>query len=135
MTQSFPANVHGEFLGNVPNSEIMRYYRDRPVDVFVNVSSTEGGAPVAIQEAVSCGIPIVATAVGGNPEVVTDKNGILLDPNPTVGQIASALFRIWDNPLLAAEMRKESRRIWQTSYNAKVNFRAFAERLKSIGEG
>jgi hypothetical protein len=31
-------------------------------------------------------------------------------------------------------MRKESRRIWQTGYNAEVNFRAFAERLKSIGE-
>lgn len=134
LARTFPANVQGRFAGNVPNSEILHYYKDQPVDVFVNVSSTEGGAPIAIQEAISCGIPIVATSVGGNPEVVSAQNGILLDPNPTPEQIAAALMRIWDNPSLAAEMRKESRRVWETGYNAEVNFRAFAERLKSIGE-
>lgn len=134
VARSFPPNAHGRLLGNVPNHEIMQYYRDRPVDLFVNVSSTEGGAPVAIQEAISCGIPIVATAVGGNSEVVSDQNGILLEENPTPEQIAAALLRIWDNPSLAAQMRKESRRIWQRGYNAEVNFRAFAERLRSIGE-
>jgi hypothetical protein len=66
--------------------------------------------------------------------VVSGRNGILLDADPTPEQIATALLRIWDNPSLAAEMRKESRRIWQTGYNAEVNFRRFAERLKSIGE-
>ena len=134
VTRNFPSNAQGRLLGNVPNHEILQYYRDHPVDVFVNVSSTEGGAPVSIQEAISCGIPIIATSVGGNPEVVSDRNGILLDPNPTPEQIAIALLRIWDNPLLAAEMIKESRRFWQTSYNAEVNFRSFAERLRSIGE-
>jgi len=134
MTRSFPSNAHGEFLGTVPNHEIMQYYKAHPVDVLVNVSSTEGGAPVSIQEAISCGIPVIATSVGGNPEVVTDKNGILLDPNPTPEQIAIALLRIWDNPVMAAKMRTESRRVWKTSYNAEANFRAFAERLRSIGE-
>jgi glycosyltransferase involved in cell wall biosynthesis len=134
VAQFFPANARGRFLGNVPNHEIMHHYQDHPVDVFVNVSSTEGGAPIAIQEAVSCGIPVVATSVGGNPEVVSEQNGILLEPDPTPQQVASALLRVWDNPSLAAVMRKESRRIWQTGYNAEVNFRAFAERLKSIGE-
>jgi glycosyltransferase involved in cell wall biosynthesis len=134
VTRKFPPNARGQLLGGVPNHEIMGHYKDHPVDVFVNVSSTEGGAPVAIQEAISCGIPIIATLVGGNPEVVSEKNGILLKPDPTPQQIATALLRIWDNPSLAAEMRKESRRVWQTGYNAEVNFRAFAERLKSIGE-
>jgi colanic acid/amylovoran biosynthesis glycosyltransferase len=134
MVRNFPSNAKGRLLGHVPNHEIMQYYKDHPVDVFVNVSSTEGGAPVSIQEAISCGIPIVATSVGGNPEVVLNRNGILLEPNPTPEQIATALLTIWDNPLLVAQMRKESRRIWQTSYNAEVNFRTFAERLKLIGE-
>lgn len=134
VTQNFPPNAQGQLLGNVSNQEIMQYYKDHPVDVFVNVSSTEGGAPVAIQEAISCGTPVIATSVGGNPEVVSDRNGILLEADPTPEQLASALLRIWDNPSLAAEMRKESRRIWQTGYNAEVNFRTFAERLKSIGE-
>ncbi len=134
MIRSFPPNARGKFLGNVPNAEIMQHYKDRPVDVFVNVSSTEGGAPVSIQEAISCGIPVVATSVGGNPEVVSEKNGFLLSPDPMPEEVAAALLKIWDNPELAARMRIESRRLWERSYNAEVNFRAFAERLKAIGE-
>jgi colanic acid/amylovoran biosynthesis glycosyltransferase len=134
MSRKFPSNIQGRFVGDVPNHEIMRHYQNHPCDVFVNVSETEGGAPVSIQEAISSGIPVVATSVGGNAEIVSDRNGILLSPNPKPEEVAAALLKIWDDPLLAARMRKESHRIWQASYNANVNFRAFAERLKSIGE-
>jgi glycosyltransferase involved in cell wall biosynthesis len=132
--RNFPQNVTGRLLGYLPNEEIMRYYKDNPVDVFVNVSKSEGGSPVSIQEAISCGIPVVAASVGGNPEIVSEKNGILLSPNPTPREIALALLQLWDNPQLTAKMRKESRRIWQEEYNAERNFHAFAERLKAIWE-
>jgi colanic acid/amylovoran biosynthesis glycosyltransferase len=128
----FPQNISGRFLGYMPNEEILRYYQKYPVDVFVNVSETEGGAPVAIQEAASCGVPVIATCVGGNSEIVSAKNGVLLPPSPTPEEIGLALLKLWDNPLLAAKMRQESRQIWQTSFNADVNFHLFAERLKSI---
>jgi colanic acid/amylovoran biosynthesis glycosyltransferase len=131
---TLPPNLHIRLPGDVPNPQVIGHYRDHPADVFVNVSSTEGGAPVAIQEAISCGIPVVATSAGGNPEVVSEKNGILLSLNPEPREIAAALRKIWENPGLAAQMRRESRRLWESSYNAEVNFRAFAERLKSIGE-
>ncbi|RPI86432.1 MAG: glycosyltransferase, partial [Chloroflexi bacterium] len=132
--RNYPSNVQAKLMGHVPNREIIQHYQDHPVDVFVNVSKTEGGAPVSIQEAISCGIPVVATRIGGNPEIVSEKNGILLSPDPKPDEIAAALLRIWDHPRLAAGMRMASRQIWQASYNADVNFRAFAERLKSIGE-
>ena len=134
VTRKLPSNVQSRLSGYVPNAEIMQHYRDHTVDVFVNVSRTEGGAPVSIQEAIGCGIPVVATAVGGNPEIVSEKNGILLDANPTPGEIAAALLKIWDNPVLAASLRRGSRQVWETGYNAEANFRAFAERLKSIGD-
>ena len=130
----FPPNATGTFPGHVPNQEIMRHYREQPVDVFVNLSTTEGGAPVAIQEAISCGIPIIATDVGGNPEIVSDRNGLLLNPAPTPEEVAKALLTFCDNPEMARKMRAESRKVWQESYNADVNFRAFAERLKLIAE-
>jgi len=134
MSRKFPFNVQGRFVGDVPNHEIMRHYQNHPCDLFVNVSETEGGAPVSIQEAISCGIPVVATSVGGNPEIVSEKNGLLLSPDPTPDEIAAALLKICDNPSLSAEMRKESRLVWRESYNADINFRSFAERLKSIGK-
>lgn len=131
--QSFPPNISARFFGYRPNQEILRYYREHSIDVFVNVSTTEGGAPVAIQEAISFGIPVVATSVGGNPEIVSEKNGILLSPSPTAKEIALALLKIWDDPLSAAKMREASRQVWQTSFNADVNFLLFAKRLKSLG--
>jgi glycosyltransferase involved in cell wall biosynthesis len=134
MARRFPSNATGHFLGYMTNSKILEYYRDYPSDVFVNVSKTEGGAPVSIQEAISCGIPVVATSVGGNPEIVSEKNGLLLSPDPTPEEISAGLLKVWDNPSLAAEMRKESRRVWRESYNADINFRSFAERLRSIGK-
>lgn len=110
----------------------MLHYKEKSVDLFVNLSTTEGGAPVSIQEATSCGIPIIATNVGGNPEIVSERNGILLDQNPTPDEVAQALLKICDNPEMASKMRKESRRVWEESYNAEVNFRAFAQRLREI---
>lgn len=132
VTAHFPPNAKGFFPGHVPNQEIMRHYRKNPVDVFVNLSTTEGGAPVSIQEAISYGIPIIATNVGGNPEIVSERNGILLSPNPIPEEVAQALLWICDNPEIARKMRKESRQVWEESYNAGVNFRAFAQRLKEI---
>ena len=128
----FPANAKGDLPGYVPNPEILKHYRNSSVDIFVNLSETEGGAPVSIMEASSCGIPIIATNVGGNPEIVFERNGLLLSQNPTREEVAQALLKICDDPELAHEMRIESRRIWEESYNAEVNFCIFAERLKAI---
>jgi len=97
----------------------------------MNVSVTEG-TPVAVMEAISCGIPVMATAVGGNPEIVSEQNGRLLSPNPTPDEIAEAILSILDNPDLAIEKRKGSRQVWQEKYNASQNFQAFADRLKAI---
>ncbi len=49
-------------------------------DIFV-LSSLKEGFPFSILEALSAGLPIIATKVGANPEIITDKiNGLLVDP-------------------------------------------------------
>ena len=131
--QSSSANFTSRITGNVPNEHIMLHYRENPVDVFINVSSTEG-TPVSIMEAISCGMPVIATSVGGNSEIVSERNGILLSPNPTPQEIANAIFALLDNPEMAVLKRRGSREVWAERYNADVNFRLFAERLKSIRE-
>jgi colanic acid/amylovoran biosynthesis glycosyltransferase len=132
LTTLFPPNAKGNFHGYVPNRDIMNHYREKPVDVFVNLSTTEGGAPVSIQEAISCGVPVIATNVGGNPDIVSERNGILLSPNPTLEEVADTLLKMVEAPEMAHRMRKESRLVWEESYNADVNFQAFAEKLKAI---
>lgn len=128
-----PSNATAHFAGYSTKSALMNFYHENPVDVFVNVSETEG-TPVSIMEAASCSIPVIATFVGGNPEIVSEKNGIVLSSNPTPEEIANALFFFLDNPAMAIKKRKGSYDVWNERYNADVNFRVFAEQLKSIGE-
>ena len=128
----FPRNAVGHLPGNVPNREILLDYKEQPVDVFVNVSSSEGGAPVSIMEAISCGIPVIATNVGGNPEIVSERNGILLSSDPTKQELAEAILKFCDNPEMARNMRAESRKVWQESFRADLNYRSFAKKLKRL---
>jgi glycosyltransferase involved in cell wall biosynthesis len=128
---TLPPNVTATFPGYPGLSELMNFYRTQPVDVFMNASISEG-TPVAMMEAVSCGIPVVATAVGGNPEIVSDENGALLGPNPSPEEIAAALLELLDRPDMATTKRRGSRRVWEAKYDAATSYAGFAARLKDL---
>lgn len=64
------------FTGNVPHDKMHKYYP--AADIYVLPSYTEG-LPISILEAMACALPIVATDVGGIPEVVKDgENGFII---------------------------------------------------------
>ena len=128
-----PVNARAYFPGYSTQQALMDYYQSNSVDVFFNVSVSEG-TPVSSMEAISCGIPAVATGVGGNREIVMDRNGLLLSPNPSPEEIAEAIFRFVDAPEWAVSKREGSRALWHEKYNADENFRAFIRRLKAIRE-
>lgn len=131
IANEFPVNAKGNFPGYQSQRELLQAYFANPVDVFVNVSSTEGTS-VSMMEAISCGIPVIATAVGGNVEVVREKNGFLLSENPTPDEIADALLRVYDQRDVMMQKRKGSREVWQERYNETINFEAFAQKLVEI---
>jgi glycosyltransferase involved in cell wall biosynthesis len=77
-------------------------------DVFV-LASRQEGLPVVLMEATSVGIPIVATAVGGVPQVITDGVEGLLVPPGQPAQLADALCRVASDPDLARRLGEGSR--------------------------
>lgn len=131
VAHEFPPNARGYFPGYQTQQHLIQTYLEKPTDVFVNVSSTEG-TPVSIMEAISCGIPVIATAVGGNVEIVREKNGLLLSKNPTPDEIADALLNVCDNREFWQKKRKGSHEVWQERYNEMTNFEAFAQKLVEI---
>lgn len=128
-----PPNARAFFPGYSTQKALMDYYRSNPVDVFINVSVSEG-TPVSSMEAISCSIPLIATGVGGNREIVTDLNGLLLSPNPLPQEIAEAIFRFVDAPEWSISKRNGSRALWREKYNADENFSTFIQLLYSIRE-
>lgn len=127
-----PENITCRFEGSVPPGGVLDYYRHHAVDVFVNVSRSEG-VPVSIMEARSFGIPVVATAVGGIPEISTDEDSILLDPNPSADDIAAALWRYFAEPdEIKQGRRKASRRMWSERSNEQVNYTAYARDVRAL---
>lgn len=76
-------------------------------DVFVLASHQEG-LPVVLMEAGSVGAPIVATTVGGVPQVVADGvNGLLVPPGDPVA-LAGALARLCSDPELRANLGRQA---------------------------
>jgi glycosyltransferase involved in cell wall biosynthesis len=86
-------NISIEFKGRKNNSEVLEYYDNNYIDAFVNVSEHEG-LPVSIMEAMSRGIPCIATDAGATSEIVNNDNGILLPNDVTTDKLAKAICAI-----------------------------------------
>lgn len=125
---NLPDSVIYNFHGMLSNKTVFEFYRENSIDVFINVSKTEG-IPVSIMEAQSCGIPVIATAVGGSPEIVNNKNGILLESNPTPLNIADALEEFVSSRNEILDKRILSKSNWFLNYNANLNYNKYCDIL------
>lgn len=118
-----------DFRGVTPNEQVQYYYSTSHIDVFISVSSTEG-LPVSLMEAISYGIPIIATDVGGTKEIVDNKHGILLSSSPSVDELAAAVKTIMKKSSQdIIEMRKQALLFWGERFNALSNMTSFYAKL------
>ena len=101
------------------------------MDLFINCSSSEG-IPVTIMEAESCGIPISATDVGGNTEIVPQTCGVIIPADPEPYDIAEAAISILQNKETYGQMRISSKNNWNENFNAEKNYSLFISQLTKI---
>ena len=110
--------------GYVTNETLMQFYQTNTVDVFINTSSIEG-VPVSVMEAMSFGIPIVATNVGGTSELVDIKVGFLLDANFSPAAVAHQLDDFFYDKIKVIEARKNARKVFEEKAQAEKNYNYF----------
>jgi glycosyltransferase involved in cell wall biosynthesis len=120
-----------EFKGTLSVSEICNLYSNNFYACLINVSESEG-LPVSVMEAQSFGIPVIATAVGGTPEIVNELNGLLLSARPAPGEIADAIHNVFTDKEIWKNKRGISRKNWELNFDAEKNYRAFADELLSL---
>lgn len=95
-----------EFLPFVDHRELPRFFNE--ADAFVLPSFTEGH-PKVLLEAMSCGVPCVAAARGGNLDIVaTGKTGLLFNPEDA-GELAECLERVLTQEELARSLAAGAR--------------------------
>lgn len=96
-----------EFKGWVSGDDKIRLLNS--ADIFILPSYNEG-LPISVLEAMGYGIPVIATPVGGIPEVITDgENGFLVSPGDVDG-IVNALSSLVKDPSLRKVMGENARR-------------------------
>jgi colanic acid/amylovoran biosynthesis glycosyltransferase len=85
------------FVGRVGAGDVLRYYRDADLFVLPCVTARDGhhdGIPVALMEAMACGVPVISTRLSGIPELVEDgKGGILVAEKDPRG-LCTAITRL-----------------------------------------
>jgi glycosyltransferase involved in cell wall biosynthesis len=128
-------NIAYHFPGRIPNWKVLEYYSTHMVDLFVSLSRYDG-IPVSIMEAMSFGIPAIATNVGGVSEIViNDKTGFLLDQELQPDEVAKVIVHIATmKEDKYNSMREEAKNIWGTFYSADINYPDFYDRVLALGE-
>ena len=123
-------NLQYTFLGHLDNTDVYDFYRNNYIDVFINVSLSEG-VPVSIMEAMSCHIPIIAPDIGGISDMIaSNKSGILLSSQPSIKEISEALQK--NHFFKNNKIRNHSYNIFLDKYNAKNNYTVFTKKITNL---
>jgi glycosyltransferase involved in cell wall biosynthesis len=117
------------FLGNVEREHLLRLYRQAAVFTF----STKGeGSPLALLEAMSCGLPVVASDVPGVREIlVGDECGLLVPPGRPA-EMARAIERLLGDAEFARRLGAKARKHVETNHSATRMAARYGEVLNAI---
>lgn len=118
-------NLTISLKGLISNGQIRELYKSRHFDIFINLSSSEG-IPVSIMEAISAGIPVIATNAGGNHEIVVSETGKLVPVDFIFEQFEEAVTYIYEN---IAQYRKTTLGFYASTFSACKNYTEFYHNL------
>lgn len=118
--------------GDMTNEEVFTFYKTSSVNLFASVSENEG-LPVSMMEAISAGIPILSTDVGGCREIVTPVTGILIDKYFEINKVAELIDKLIVEGIDRFSDRNEIHAYWKAHFENSANFDSFINKLK-MGE-
>jgi glycosyltransferase involved in cell wall biosynthesis len=115
---------------HVAHEEIIRFYSYEQVNLILNLSYAEG-IPVSLMEAISAGIPAIATKAVGNPEIIDSRCGFLIPVDFTAIEVAEKIRTLYHDKDLQVKLRNGAVSMYKERYSAEVNYKNFAVALRS----
>ena len=118
-------------LGWLPNADVLALYAG--ADVVVSPSVIPDAFSRVVLEAMAAGRAVVATAVGGTPELIEDGESGLLVPRHDPAALAAAIERLLDDPALAARLGAAARRRVQTRFAPEASVERLLALYAAVG--
>jgi len=106
-------------LGSLPNADVLALYAG--ADVVVVPSVIPDALSRVILEAMTAGRAVVASAVGGTPELIEDGDSGLLVPRSDPAALAAAITRLLDDPALATRLGEAARARVATRFSPEAS--------------
>lgn len=116
-----------EFAGNV--ADVRSWYH--AADLFVAPSRSEGLSN-AILEALACGLAVIATAVGGTPEIVRNEQTGVLTPAGDTRQLSRAVLGLMNNPAQRAALANAARQDVTSRFTLESAAEAYDRLYRSL---
>ncbi|SBT08504.1 putative Glycosyltransferase [Candidatus Accumulibacter aalborgensis] len=123
-------NLAIDLRGGQLNAVVKQFYEQTPVDLFINLSESEG-IPVSFMEAMSFSVPVLATNVGGVGEILDPSCGYLLTGAITADQVAARIHEIATDPVQLRALSARALAVWKDKYSADTTYRSFCDNLLS----
>jgi len=103
--QSLNLEKNIEIVGKTPHYKIPDWLNK--ADIFINTTNVDN-TPVSVLEAMSCGLGVVSTNVGGIPWLLKDKEDALLVPQNQSGAMANGILLLYKDPDFAGNLIKNA---------------------------
>jgi glycosyltransferase involved in cell wall biosynthesis len=97
-----------EFLGQLNAEDVVQFYHNARMVVFA--TRCYEGFPTVLLEAMSHGLPVICSRIGGLPEIVDDGiTGLLYEPG-NADELADRIRTLWQNPALCQKLGETGKR-------------------------
>jgi glycosyltransferase involved in cell wall biosynthesis len=117
------------FLGWQSREELMKCYGQANIFLF---PSRHEGMPNALLEAMASGLPVVASCISGNEELVVDGETGYLVPSEDVEALQTALKQLLSDPALREQMGRASRQYVEVHYSWESTAQQYALLLEKV---
>jgi len=122
------------FAGAIPYNQLINYYNLADVFVMPSIQDKEGNtdaSPVALMEAMSCGVRVVATKYSASREFLNGRRGFLVKENNS-DQIANAIIKLLSSKETRVSIQKEVRKMAEQNFSLNSVSKKYIDIFESV---